>query len=139
MGRIRNRKTKHIDKTKLTIDASVYMDTREWMDTIMIKGIPFIGLFVLISWIRDENTKPCKKSWAKAVLVKKAINVGMVVLFVGLIALAMIVWGEFFMENIQPLLDLIEFQKNITGTDFMVNESNIQNIQKLLNLYLIKQ
>ena len=131
-------KSSTTDKTTLTIKSSVYMSRNEWLDTVIIKSIPFVGFFALLRWVKDENTKPCKKSWAKAVLIKKLINLGILLLAIGLITAALFIWGDYFIEKIQPLLDLIQLQKNITGTDFMINENSIQAIQKVLDTYVIK-
>ena len=55
----------------------------EWMITMLLMGIPCVGLIMLFVWAFGSSTQKSKSNWAKATLIWAAI--GMVI---GIIAYA---------------------------------------------------
>ena len=49
--------------------------TRDWVLTILICGIPLIGIIMLFVWAFGGGTNPSKANWAKASLIWLAIGI----------------------------------------------------------------
>ena len=58
----------------------------DWVVTMLIAGIPFIGLIMLFVWAFRKGENKNKQNWAKANLVWLAIGAVIAVLFYSLIA-----------------------------------------------------
>jgi len=61
------------------------MTTVEWIVTLLIMIVPVLNLVMLIIWASDQNTNLNKSNWAKATLILIAIQVIMVMFFIGTI------------------------------------------------------
>ena len=56
----------------------------EWIITLMISSIPFLGIIALLAWAFSRSTPTCKANWAKAWLVLQVIGY----------AVAILMWGS---------------------------------------------
>ena len=45
----------------------------EWLITVIVSAIPFIGIVMLFVWAFGKKTNPNKSNWAKAMLIVLAI------------------------------------------------------------------
>ncbi len=59
----------------------------DWVITVLIKRLPFIGFIMLIVWAVDKDTDPNKANWAKAELIVKLIVFILIAIFVSIIGL----------------------------------------------------
>lgn len=57
------------------------VSTGEWMWTILVSGIPVIGLIMLFVWAFNKSENPSKANWAKASLVWMAIMFVLMIIF----------------------------------------------------------
>lgn len=53
------------------------MSVMDWFWTIIVSGIPLVGLVMLFVWAFGENTRPAKATWAKAVLLVSAVVIAL--------------------------------------------------------------
>ena len=59
------------------------MTVGEWLGTLIISSIPFIGIIMLLVWAFGRSTNLCKANWAKAWLILQVIGY----------VLAIMMWG----------------------------------------------
>ena len=66
-------------------DSPQYMpiSVGEWVITIIIIAIPFVGFIMLFVWGFGSNTQPSKANWAKATLIMIGISIVLSFLFLG--------------------------------------------------------
>ncbi|UCS95278.1 hypothetical protein KZP23_09830 [Echinicola marina] len=64
------------------------VSTGDWIITLIISGIPFLGFIMLLVWAFDKSTPISKANYAKAALILWAIGIAFVILFVGIIGLS---------------------------------------------------
>jgi membrane-associated HD superfamily phosphohydrolase len=57
------------------------MTIGDWIITLIITYIPFIGLIMLFVWAFGDGTHPSKKTWAQALLIMIAISIILAILF----------------------------------------------------------
>ncbi|WP_200975864.1 hypothetical protein [Echinicola sp. 20G] len=57
----------------------------DWIITLIVTSIPFIGFIMLIVWAVDKNTPESKANYAKAALIVYAIAVVLTFLFISLV------------------------------------------------------
>jgi len=50
------------------------MTVGEWLGTLIISSIPFIGIIMLLVWAFGRSTNLCKANWAKAWLILQVIG-----------------------------------------------------------------
>ena len=62
------------------------MTIGDWLITIIITYIPFVGLIMLFVWAFGDGAHPSKKSWAQATLIMVAIMIVLAILFFSLLA-----------------------------------------------------
>ena len=62
------------------------MTIGDWLITIIITYIPFVGLIMLFVWAFGDGAHPSKKSWAQATLIMAAIMIVLAILFFSLLA-----------------------------------------------------
>jgi len=62
------------------------MTIGDWIITLIITYIPFIGLIMLFVWAFGDGTHPSKKTWAQAALIMVAISIILAIVFFGLLA-----------------------------------------------------
>lgn len=65
-----------------------YMQSQEmtlgqWISTLFLSVLGFIGIIILFIWAFSDSTHPDKKNFARAMLIAQAILLGVVLLFVG--------------------------------------------------------
>jgi len=62
------------------------MTVKEWMVTYLIlffaSIIPLLNIIILLYWAFSEETKPCKKNWAKASLIFILIVMAIALFFI---------------------------------------------------------
>jgi len=58
----------------------------DWVITLLISFIPFIGFIMLFVWGFSAGTNPNKANWAKATLIWTAIGLFFMFLFWGMIS-----------------------------------------------------
>ena len=56
------------------------MSTKDWVITILITAIPFVGFIMLFVWAFGSGENPNKSNWAKAMLLWVAISIALVIL-----------------------------------------------------------
>ncbi|HLO91080.1 MAG: hypothetical protein ACM3ME_03700 [Chloroflexota bacterium] len=54
----------------------------EWLVTIIVTGIPLIGIIMLFVWSFSSGTHPVKSNWAKAMLIVIAISIILSILII---------------------------------------------------------
>ncbi|MCF7912177.1 MAG: hypothetical protein K9M99_06595 [Candidatus Cloacimonetes bacterium] len=59
------------------------MTMGEWMLTLIISSIPFVGIISLLMWAFSRSTPVCKANWAKAWLLLQVIGYVAVILMWG--------------------------------------------------------
>ncbi len=57
----------------------------DWIVTLLIMMVPVLNAIMLIIWSTDRFTNPNKANWAKATLVLIAIQVVLMMFFIGTI------------------------------------------------------
>jgi len=62
------------------------MTIGDWLITLIITYIPFVGLIMLFVWAFGDGTHPSKKTWAQATLIMFAIMIVLAILFFSLMA-----------------------------------------------------
>ena len=62
------------------------MTIGDWLITLIITYIPFVGLIMLFVWAFGDGAHPSKKTWAQAVLIMVAISIVLAIVFFGLLA-----------------------------------------------------
>ena len=62
------------------------MTIGDWLITLIITYIPFVGLIMLFVWAFGDGAHPSKKTWAQAVLIMVAISIVLAIIFFGLLA-----------------------------------------------------
>jgi len=62
------------------------MTIGDWLITLIITYIPFVGLIMLFVWAFGDGAHPSKKTWAQAVLIMVAISIILAIVFFGLLA-----------------------------------------------------
>ncbi len=62
--------------------------TGDWIVTLLITAIPFIGLVMLFIWAFGSNINPSKANWAKAGLIMYAIIISLSILFAAIFGTA---------------------------------------------------
>ena len=62
------------------------MTIGDWLITLVITYIPFVGLIMLFVWAFGGDTHPSKKTWAQATLIMFAIMIVLAILFFSLLA-----------------------------------------------------
>ena len=58
----------------------------DWVITLLISFIPFIGFIMLFVWGFSAGTNPNKANWAKATLIWTAVGLILMSLFWGMIS-----------------------------------------------------
>lgn len=53
----------------------------EWLITLIVTGIPLVGLIMLFVWSFSSGTHPVKANWAKAMLILIAIGIVLWIIF----------------------------------------------------------
>ncbi|WP_215223288.1 hypothetical protein [Echinicola shivajiensis] len=61
------------------------VSTGDWIITLIISGIPFLGFIMLLVWAFDKSTPISKANYAKAALILWAIGIAFVILLVAII------------------------------------------------------
>ena len=49
------------------------MSVKDWIITILISAIPFVGFIMLFVWAFSSGNNPNKSNWAKATLIWVAV------------------------------------------------------------------
>lgn len=62
------------------------MSTKDWMITMLVSFIPFVGFVMLFVWAFGSNENPNKSNFAKAALIWTAIWTVLFIIFYGAIA-----------------------------------------------------
>ena len=62
------------------------MTIGDWLITLIITYIPFVGLIMLFVWAFGDGAHPSKKTWAQAVLIMVAISIILAIVFFSLLA-----------------------------------------------------
>lgn len=57
------------------------MKTSEWVVTLLITGIPLVGIIMLIVWALGDDYNITRKNYAKAALILMAIMITLTILF----------------------------------------------------------
>jgi len=57
------------------------MSTKDWVITLLISGIPIVGIVMIFVWAFGDNANPNKANWAKAALLMVLIVIGIYILF----------------------------------------------------------
>jgi len=65
------------------------MSVKDWLLTLLIMAIPFVGIIMLFVYAFGSNENVNKQNWAKAQLI-------MIAIVVGLAILGLILFGAFF-------------------------------------------
>lgn len=55
----------------------------DWMITLLITGIPVLGLIMLFVWAFSKGENPSKRNWARANLIWIAISTVLVIILFG--------------------------------------------------------
>lgn len=55
----------------------------DWMITLLITGIPVLGLIMLFVWAFSKGKNPSKRNWARANLIWIAISTVLVIILFG--------------------------------------------------------
>jgi len=63
------------------------MSVKDWIVTILITAIPFVGLIMLFIWAFGSSENPNKKNWAKANLIWMLIGLILAFIFI------LLFWG----------------------------------------------
>jgi len=77
--------------------------TTQWIGTIFLSCIPFVGLVCLFVWAFSDNTSPSKVNYARAVLLLTLIFV--VIPAIVLVVLCLIMWPTMTVV-LQPVFDI---------------------------------
>ena len=56
------------------------MSTKDWVITLLISFIPFVGFIMLFVWAFGSGENPNKSNWAKATLIWLVIGICLFVL-----------------------------------------------------------
>ncbi len=65
-----------------TTSAYAPIPTKDWVITILITAIPFVGLIMLFVWAFGSNSNhPSKINWAKAMLLWYLIGIVLMIIF----------------------------------------------------------
>lgn len=67
----------------------------DWLLTLIVTGIPLVGIIMLFVWAFSKGTHPSKSNWAKAALILIAIILVLYIVFFAIFGAA--IFG--FMEN----------------------------------------
>jgi hypothetical protein len=67
-----------------------HISVKNWLITMFITAIPFIGWIMLFVWAFGDGTHPDKANWAKAVLLLFAIAIGFNILIMVLFGAGLI-------------------------------------------------
>jgi len=62
------------------------MSVKDWIITMLISFIPFVGFIMLFVWAFSSGVNPNKSNWAKAALIWVAIWTVFFIIFYGTIA-----------------------------------------------------
>ena len=57
------------------------MTIGDWLITLIITYIPFVGLIMLFVWAFGDGAHPSKKTWAQALLIMVAISIILAIVF----------------------------------------------------------
>jgi len=57
----------------------------EWIVTLLIMSVPLLNVIMIIIWAADSKTNPNKSNWAKATLIIVAIQIILLMFFIGTI------------------------------------------------------
>jgi len=57
------------------------MSVKDWVITLIVTAIPFIGFIMLFVWAFGSGTNPSKANWAKAALIFFAIMLVLYIIF----------------------------------------------------------
>jgi len=57
----------------------------EWVVTLLIMSVPLLNVVMIIIWAADSKTNPNKSNWAKATLIIVAIQIILLMFFIGTI------------------------------------------------------
>jgi len=68
------------------------MTLGDWLITLIVTYIPFVGFIMLFVWAFGDGAHPSKKSWAQAVLIFVAISF---ILFIVLIVVFFTIVSSF--------------------------------------------
>lgn len=68
------------------------MSVKDWLITLIITALPFIGIIMLFVWAFGSGTNQSKQNWAKAALLLFAI---MIVLYI----IIAVVFGAAFLAS----------------------------------------
>lgn len=55
--------------------------TSDWLLSVFVANIPFIGFIMLVVWALDSSTNPSKRNWAKAKLIWLAVIFALFIIF----------------------------------------------------------
>jgi len=67
----------------------------EWIITLIITGLPLIGLIMLFVWAFGSTTSTSKANWAKAALIIYAVLIVLGILFGGALLAFVAASGDF--------------------------------------------
>ena len=68
------------------------MSTKDWIITLLIVALPFIGLIMLFVWGFGSGTNPNKANFAKASLIWTAVIIVLYIIF-------FVIFGASLMRN----------------------------------------
>ena len=77
------------------------MSVGDWIITMILTAIPFVGIIMLFVWAFHSGTNLSKKNWAKAGLIFYAIGVILsIFFFAAMTRIFFIVYGEYIQDLI---------------------------------------
>ncbi len=62
----------------------------DWLLTLIVTAIPFVGFIMLFVWSFSKSTHPSKSNWAKAALILIAIGIVLYAIFFAIFGSAML-------------------------------------------------
>lgn len=60
----------------------------DWLITLLITAIPFVGFIMLFVWAFSSNTPASKANWAKAILILMAIGIALAIIIIAVFGAA---------------------------------------------------
>ena len=71
------------------------MSLTDWLITLIVTAIPFIGFIMLFVWAFGGGSPTAKMNWAKAALILYAIGLVLAIIFYGTILGLVVASGNF--------------------------------------------
>lgn len=97
MSEVKNEPKKDIkDEAVVSTEEKVpVISLGEWVWSTLLCFIPLVGLIMLIIWSATAETNPNKKNFARAMLIWKAVEILLSIIFFTMIMAAVVAFGSY--------------------------------------------